>query len=560
MGEDNQSVFTAVLKSLTDDRAVVAGWGIRFGGRDLVGDEFTAETDLALDLVPIKPVLYDHALRDVKGILGRVTRLEARDEGVWVEAELERNREYVESVLKLVEQGAVGWSSASLPHLVKREGHRLKRWPIVEFSLTPTPAEPRTLGAEWIKAVVEGQPEWESWCQRIEADKRIGADGRREADERMRGPSEDRASITPEEADMTEAVQTSEQNATLAVDQVRQVVAEELKALQAAPATTAGGIMAVPALKRVTDWGFSQDDRKSFLHWIKTGDRGAVKAALQEDTTTEGGYLVPQDMLREIIAKRDEISIARACGARVIQTGLKVVDIPAENTKLTNFVLTAEEGAADEAEPVFAQVQVTAYKYTRLIKVSDELLADNQTNLEAYLKASLGRAWGLTENAIFLAGTGTGEPQGAVAGSTLGKMAASTSAITAAEVMALYYSLGTPYRSGAAFVMNTSVEAAIRALTGDPFLFLPTPQGAFDSLMGHRVFNSASMDEIGASKKTILFGNWEYYALVERQGMIIQRNPYLYQANGQVGIFATVRTGGKVIQSEAFKHLAHPAG
>jgi HK97 family phage major capsid protein len=496
----------------------------------------------------------------VKGVLGRVTRLERRDEGVWVEAELERHREYVESVLKLVERGAIGWSSGSLPHLVKREGRRITRWPIVEFSLTPTPAEPRTLGAEWVKAFV-GEP----GCRKMETDKRIRTDGRTgtqkrvQTEEKMTAQSENQTSITAQEVEMAGAVQTPESSAALSVDQVRQVVADELKALQAAPAIASAGIMAAPALKRVTDLGFAHDDKKSFLHWIKTGDKGAVKAALQEDTTTEGGYLVPEDLLKEIIAKRGEISIARACGARVIQTGLKVVDIPAENTKLTNFVLTAEEGAVDEAEPVFAQVQVTAYKYTRLIKVSDELLADNQTNLEAYLKSALGRAWGLTENAAFLTGTGTGEPQGAVVGSTLGKTAASTSAITAAEVMALYYSLGTPYRSGAAFVMNTSVEAAIRALTGNPFLFLPTPQGAFDSLMGHRVFNSASMDEIGASKKTILFGNWEYYALVERQGMIIQRNPYLYQANGQVGIFATVRTGGKVMQSEAFKHLAHPA-
>jgi HK97 family phage major capsid protein len=49
------------------------------------------------------------------------------------------------------------------------------------------------------------------------------------------------------------------------------------------------------------------------------------------------------------------------------------------------------------------------------------------------------------------------------------------------------------------------------------------------------------------------FGNWNFYALAERRGLTISRNPYLYQANGQIGIFCSVRFGGAVLQSEAFK-------
>jgi predicted phage gp36 major capsid-like protein len=34
--------------------------------------------------------------------------------------------------------------------------------------------------------------------------------------------------------------------------------------------------------------------------------------------------------------------------------------------------------------------------------------------------------------------------------------------------------------------------------------------------------------------------------------MVVSRNPYLYQANGQIGLFAKVRQGGAVLQAEAF--------
>ena len=607
-------------KSVDERVAVVEGWGIRFGGRDMTGDEFTVETDLGLDLVPDKPVYYDHALREVKHPLGRVTRVERLDGGIWVEAELDRNAAYVDLVLELIEEGALGWSSGSVPHLVERDGGVLKRWPIVEFSLTPTPAEPRVLGVEWTKEMpddsrpaipsgnaessipgglrdeLHGRIQTTENRQQMKDHGQTGQEGEpsrndsslystarpqqrenKNAETNLvtchlprQGPAGSAGTPAPfskeESMETQEAKEQSverkgaaaideETTGTATLERVRQIMQEEIKAAFAGPAVNAGGVLSAPALKRVTDLGFSQDEKKSFLHWVRTGDTAAVKAALQEDTSAEGGYLVPNDLLKEIAAKRDEVSIARQCGARVIQTGLKIVDIPAEDTKLTNFVLTAEEAAADEAEQTFAQIQVTAYKYTRLIKVSDELLADNQTNLEAYLNAALGRAWGLTENAIFLVGSGTGQPQGAVIGATKGKDAAANNAIAAGEVMDLYFSLTSPYRDGAVFCMHGDVEAHIRSLTGSPWLFLGTPQGSMDSLIGKRVFNSGVMDTIGSSKKTILFGNWEYYALVERQGLVVQRNPYLYQATGQVGLFATVRTGGKVLQSEAFKYL-----
>lgn len=150
---------TAVkLLSLTEDTATIGGFGVVFGGRDIVGDTFTPETDFRLDYVPSKEVYYDHALGEIKTPLGLVFRTEIRDLGVWVEAQLRRSQEYVAEVLKLIEQGVLGWSSGSIAHLVQRNGNMIKSWPIVEFSLTPTPAEPRTLGVQRIKTLADSDP------------------------------------------------------------------------------------------------------------------------------------------------------------------------------------------------------------------------------------------------------------------------------------------------------------------------------------------------------------------------------------------------------------------
>lgn len=139
--------------SATADAYRIGGYGVLFGGRDLDGETFTPDTDYQLELVPRKPVYYDHAQRDIKTPLGVAVDVRADDDGIWLEAELDRSRQYVERVMALVHAGRLGWSSGSVSHLAQREGGVIKSWPVVEFSLTPTPAEPRTLGVHEIKSL-----------------------------------------------------------------------------------------------------------------------------------------------------------------------------------------------------------------------------------------------------------------------------------------------------------------------------------------------------------------------------------------------------------------------
>ncbi len=145
--------------SATDTHYRIGGYGVVYGGVDLDGETFTAETDYQLELVPRKPVFYDHAQRDVKHSLGDVTELKSDDDGIWIEAELDRSRQYVDHVMALVHANRLGWSSGSVSHLARRDGGVIKTWPLVEFSLTPTPAEPRTLGVSELKSMLDELPE-----------------------------------------------------------------------------------------------------------------------------------------------------------------------------------------------------------------------------------------------------------------------------------------------------------------------------------------------------------------------------------------------------------------
>jgi HK97 family phage major capsid protein len=335
------------------------------------------------------------------------------------------------------------------------------------------------------------------------------------------------------------------------------------RSTEPAPAAK-GAPLTAPNIKRETNLGFSDDPMQALKAYIRKNDHAAARAALQEDTDSEGGYLVPADFHDRIVEKRNKMSIARAMGAQVITTSLKVVNVPVENTEATDFVRTAEEAAADENEPTFNSVDITAHRYTKLVKVSDELISDQAANLEDYLANVFARKEATTENQIFLTGTGTGEPQGALTASTLGVTAAGATAITAAEVKALYYSLPSQYRQevdNVAWAMNDTVEGVIRSLQGSNFLFSETPGGSqrMGDLLTRRVFNADTMPAMTAGLKPLLIGNWWYYMIVERQALSIRRLSELYAVNGQIGLLATFRRGGAVTQAAAFRHLKQAA-
>lgn len=158
---------TAAIKKLDedDDTITIGGYGVVFEGRDLQMEEFEADTDYMLDLVPSKVITYDHTMPDertkmaIKDFLGHTSK-EVKDKvGIWVEAQLEKSNKYVKLIMELMERGIpLGWSSGTAPHLVLTKGHRIKRWPIIEYALTPTPAEPRLLGVEKLKNLAEKYP------------------------------------------------------------------------------------------------------------------------------------------------------------------------------------------------------------------------------------------------------------------------------------------------------------------------------------------------------------------------------------------------------------------
>lgn len=534
----------SAVKALGDGR--VGGYLVRYtdaDAPDLQGDFFTPETELGF--YEALPVLYHHGQDKTVGrrVIGRGV-VKRDDIGLWVEAQLAMRDEYEKYIYSLAEKGKLGWSSGAVSHMVEREQKAvgvqwIKTWWVAEASLTPTPAEPRNDAAT------------------------IKSDAQEPLGVQMEQPAQSTSD---------DLIETHTQ---LGEYKMSDTDVSELKA-QIAALTTLVNEPRVEAAKMapvVRSVGGDHDGGGAFKHWLRTGQMNAYTKgneqdwsstktnALNETTAGEGGILVPEGLYTTIIAKRDEMSVIRSHGALVIQTNLDSVQVPVENARMTTAIV-AESGSYVAAEPTFTSNSVKVYKFGNQLRLTEELIADEQTNIMGFLAAGLGRAFGLMENQYCIAGTGSNQPSGLLTGGTAAITAASTTAITAAELVSLYHAMPEPYTtvpSEVIFLTRNATLGALRALASSSvFTFNLQPQGdqGAKQLYGHEVAVSGYMEAATTGKKSLLVTNLAAgYVLVERAGMVMQRNPYLLQATGQVALFSTMRFGGTTTVAEATQIL-----
>ena len=108
------------------------------------------------------------------------------------------------------------------------------------------------------------------------------------------------------------------------------------------------------------------------------------------------------------------------------------------------------------------------------------------------------------------------------------------------ELIDLYYSLRSPYRKKAIWVLNDGTVRAIRKLKDQTGQYLWQPglrNGEPDMILGKPLYTSAYMPILAAGAKTIMFGDLSYYWI----------------------FLASKRVDGKLILPEAIKVLQQKA-
>ena len=278
--------------------------------------------------------------------------------------------------------------------------------------------------------------------------------------------------------------------------------------------------------------------------------------ALQEDTDSEGGYLVPTSFANSIMQALEERNVMRRIATVSSTQSEKKIPVAADSGQ-AGWI--DEEGSYPSADPSFSQKAVDAYKAGTIIKASEELLYDNTYNLEGYIQSRFVRRIGDLEEAAFINGdSATSNPTGFLQDAEVGVTASATDAVTADELIELFYSASKPYRRNARWLLKDAVAKSIRKLKDNNgnYLWQPGLQaGQPDVLLGKPVETAADMPDMATANKPIAFGDFSYYEIFDRQGIFVQRLNELYAENGQVGFRAYKRTDGLLMLAEAIQAL-----
>lgn len=303
--------------------------------------------------------------------------------------------------------------------------------------------------------------------------------------------------------------------------------------------------------------GRASDEYKSaMLNALRSNFR-QVSNVLVEGMDASGGYLVPDEYDARLIEALEQENVVRKLGTVIQTSGERKINVAATKPA-TSWV--EESGALVFSDPTFDQKILDAYKLSVAAKVSEELLADNQYDLEGYLIRSFGQAIANAEEEAFLTGDGVSKPTGLLHPTLGGQIGITTAgnAITADEVVDLIYKLKRPYRAKASFIMADSTLAFLRKLKDGTGQYIWSPglaAGEPDRLLGYPVYTSAYVPAVAAGQPVIAFGDISYYNIGDRGTRSFAALHELYAGVGQVAFVAKERVDVKLILPEAVQVL-----
>jgi len=353
------------------------------------------------------------------------------------------------------------------------------------------------------------------------------------------------------------------------VDELRSAAAriersEELKKEMAAKAEVRDN---APAAKVEAREAFNAYLRKG-MNGINSAEARALAELRGTDTqiTTNdglGGFLVPENW-SDFVSATELFKSDIEQVATVIRTANgQHFNLPANDDTAVVAAILGEGVAEGVSDMTFTNVKFEPFTYSsKIVKVSNQLISDNAFDLASFVGGQLANRLKRGINAHLTTGDASSKPQGIVTGSTLGKTAASASAVTVSEVMDLFYSVDASYRNapGAGFMMNSATAKAVRVLgfgsSNDFPAYVPGMSvGEPDMLFGKPVYINEDMDGIATGNKSIIFGDLKQYYVHEAGGVQLLRLNERFADALSTGFIAYRRVDGNVLQGSAIKHL-----
>lgn len=536
------------VKAISQDGDLlrVGAYGIRFGSpseTDLVGDWFSPQTDYGPTKGDGAPTMVHHGvplrpeLADLADMTFAPATVKQDEIGLFVESVLDLSDRYQAANARLVQAGKMRWSSGTAAHIVRRDAETglLKRWWPVEWSYTPSAAEPRLPPIAPIKALesltfpgleveppeVGEKPTATTTEGNVTVNIYVSSD---QITTKEAWPLQGQ-----EEVKMDENEKTTPQVDVDAI--VKGAVESALKAYQDKIEAEPPVKTAAYVTKDRADRALEGNPFKSFgdmlLSVARAGSHGINDERLlplkSSDPLDENGFSVAKAMGPAFVGslygrKASGMSEGNAASAgflvsadkpggilnRVYDIGsvlqrVSMMQLSANANSLTlhaedessraagyrrggiRAYWAAEAGTVTASYPAFRDVELKLKKLMALVYATDELLSD-ATALESYIMGNLPEELRFVAEDAILNGTGAGQPLGLVNSGAIVSVAKETGqtadTVVAQNIIKMWARLWTPSKRNAVWLISPDVEPQLMQMslatgTGGQLVYMP---------------------------------------------------------------------------------------
>lgn len=293
--------------------------------------------------------------------------------------------------------------------------------------------------------------------------------------------------------------------------------------------------------------GLSPEDREVMEKRRRTD---GIYAAQSVGTGSGGGFAVPDEAMAPLVEAMKLVGGILPFATIVPSQSGADLPIPTDNETAAKGEIINENTQHNEQDITLSQVVLQSFLYSsKIVRVSVQLMDDAGFDFGEYVMRKLGERIGRATAEHWITGDGSSKPRGVVTAASVGKTAASATAVTYDELVDVMHSVDPVYRQTATWLMNDTTFSAIRKLKDSQLrpLYGDLSANAPTTLLGRPVAIDPNMPNMATTNKAILFGALSaYYVRLIREPRVL-RLEERYADFLQLGFLAFLRADGDLV-------------
>lgn len=270
------------------------------------------------------------------------------------------------------------------------------------------------------------------------------------------------------------------------------------------------------------------------------------RRALSAITGPAGGYLIPKDMQDQVWSAMDEISAMRRASTILnTETGNNLEWPTIDDTANTGVRIT-ENSQVTVKDTEYKKRNISSYLYSSgIIKLPISMVQDLGIDIEGHLALVFGERIGRIFNEESTNGTGNKMPTGVADAAPVAVTAASATAITYDEMVALKKAVPNPYRMRGIWMMNSDTWELVKTIkdTGDQPIFRDR------LLLDHDYIINEDLPGLTSGNTALLFGDFRNYMIRAAGGLQVRRLTERYADSHQVAFLGFQRLDGVILNA-----------